>query len=116
MKCNKISNELKFVSCVSDKIFKFSVFELLKFHLSAILPCTCGSYNIVLICHFLCTHTHTHTHTCTQAKFKFFNESIRSNKDSGQIERNKIKYLHYLNKMIKKCKMRKFILSEASCF
>ena len=65
MKCNKISNGLKFVSCVSDKLFKFSVYELLKFHLYAILPCTCGSYNIVLICHFLCTHTHIHTHTHT---------------------------------------------------
>ena len=68
----------------------------------------------------LCIHTHTHTHTHTyidthkytsswdntgsqnliQAKFQFFNENIRSNKDSGQTEKNKLKYLHYLNKMI----------------
>ena len=74
-------------------------------------------------------HTHTHTyihayiytdiHTYTQyahAKFKFLNENIRSNKDSGQIQRNKLKYLHYLNKMIEKCKMKKFIFSEVSCF
>ena len=47
-------------------------------------------------------HTRAHTHTQTHAKFKFFNENIRSNKDSGQIERNKLKYLHYLNKLIKK--------------
>ena len=47
-------------------------------------------------------HTRAHTHTHTHAKFKFFNENIRSNKDSGQIERNKLKYLHYLNKLIKK--------------
>ena len=51
-----------------------------------------------------------------QAKFKIFNENIRSNKDSGQIERNKLTYLHYLNKMIEKYKMRKFIFSEVSCF
>ena len=57
-------------------------------------------------------HTHTHTH----AKFKFFNENIRSNKDSGQNERNKPKYLHYLNKMIEKCKIKKFIFSEVSYF
>ena len=53
------------------------------------------------------THTHTHARSC---------ENIRSNKDSGQIERNKLKYLHYLHKMIEKCKMRKFILGEVSCF
>ena len=47
-------------------------------------------------------HTRAHTHTHTHAKFKFFNENIRSNKDSEQIERNKLKYLHYLNKLIKK--------------
>ena len=33
-----------------------------------------------------------------QAKFKIFDENIRSNKDSGQIQRNKLTYLHYLNK------------------
>ena len=67
----------------------------------------CGSYNIVLICHIytyinIPVHTYTHTHTHTHAKFTFFNENIRSNKDSEQIERNKLKYLHYLNKLIKK--------------
>ena len=65
----------------------------------------CGNYNIVLICHiytYINIPVHTHTHTHTHAKFKFFNENIRSNKDSGQIERNKLKYLHYLNKLIKK--------------
>ena len=35
-------------------------------------------------------HTYTHARSC---------ENIRSNKDSGQIERNKLKYLHYLHKM-----------------
>ena len=65
----------------------------------------CGNYNIVLICHiytYINIPVHTHTHTHTHAKFKFFNENIRSNKDSKQIERNKLKYLHYLNKLIKK--------------
>ena len=73
------------------------------------------------------THTNTNTHTHTQTdsnfvifwknckikymsntgtrniipkKFLFFNENIRSKRDSGQIERNRLKYLHYLNKMI----------------
>ena len=31
-------------------------------------------------------------------------------------ERKKLKYLHYLNKMIEKSKMKKFIFSEVSCF
>ena len=51
-----------------------------------------------------------------QAKFKFFNENIRSNKDSRQIERNKLTYLHYVSKSIEKYKMSKFIFSEVSCF
>ena len=64
------------------------------------------------------THTHTHKHTNTQtrplahAQFKFINENIRSNKDSRQIDRNKLKYLHYLNKMIEKCEMKKFNFSK----
>ena len=92
------------------------------------------------------THTHTHTHIHTQikillffwkdreskytnnwdntgprnliqAKFKIFNENIRPNKDSGQIVRNKLTCLHYLNKMIEKYKMRrKFIFCDVSCF
>ena len=89
------------------------------------------------------THTHTHTHTRTfklcdfwtnhaiqytsywdntglrnlmHSKFKFFNDNIKSKKDSGQIERNKVKHLHYLNKIIKKCKLTKFIFSKALCF
>ena len=90
------------------------------------------------------THIHTHTHSHTylnfaifwkdheikytsnwdntgpqnliHPKFKFFNKNFRSNKYSWQIERNKLKYLHYLNKMIEKCKMRRFIFSEVSCF
>ena len=45
------------------------------------------------------THTHTHTHTQTQThaythghmrNSKFSDENIRSNKDSGQIEKNMI--------------------------
>ena len=39
-------------------------------------------------------HTYTHTHTRARSC-----ENNRSNKDSGQIERNKLKYLHYLHKM-----------------
>ena len=47
------------------------------------------------------THTHTHTHTHARTcKIQVFN--IGSNNDPGQIERNKLKYLHYLNKMTKK--------------
>ena len=76
------------------------------------------------------THTHTHTYTYTHtdlnfaifwknrkikytshwdntgprklihAKFKLFNENIRSTKDSGQIKLHKLKYFHYLNEMI----------------
>ena len=63
-------------------------------------------------------NTHTHTRTCTRrhSKFKSFKENVRSNKDSGQIERDKVKYLNYLNKTIEKCKMRKSILSGVSCF
>ena len=62
----------------------------------------------VLICHIyayinICTHTRTHTHTHTHTQM-------------GQIERNKLKYLHYLNKMTEKCKIKKFIFSEVSCF
>ena len=45
------------------------------------------------------SHTHTHTHTQTQThaythghmrNSKFSDENIRSNKDSGQIEKNMI--------------------------
>ena len=92
------------------------------------------------------THTYTHTHSHSHrfkfynflersrnqiyeqliqqwsAKFNaskiqvFLNENIRSNKDSGQIERNELAYLHYQNKMAEKYKMRKFIFGEVSCF
>ena len=51
-----------------------------------------------------------------QTKFKFFNENIRSNKDSGQIERNKLKYLHHLNKKIENMQGEKVHFSEVSCF
>ena len=92
------------------------------------------------------THTHTYTHSHSHrfkfnnfsersrnqiyeqliqqwsAKFNaskiqvFLNENIRSNKDSGQTERNELAYLHYQNKMTEKYKMRKFIFGEVSCF
>ena len=79
------------MSCISDKLVIFSVYEFLKFHQCAILCCTSGSYNTVSICHIYTyinihpphTHTHTHTHTQTEAhtrthaRFKFFNENIR---------------------------------------
>ena len=120
----------------SDKFTKLSVYELLKFrHISIINTRYCVEHvafiNINYYCFDLshlyihthtCTYTHTRTHTHTHIdlnfaiEFKFFNENIRSQKDSRQIERNKVKYLHYLNKMIEKFKMRKFIYSEASCF
>ena len=86
----------------------------MKFRQCAILCCTCGSCNIVLICHiYTCINirTHTYTHACTHTcEIQIFNENIRCNKDSGQIEGNK------LNKMIEKCKISKFIFSEVSCF
>ena len=64
---------------------------------------------------------HKHMHACTHARThmqnsSFFIENIRSNKDSGQFERNKLKYLYYLNKMIEKCKTKKFIFTEVSWF
>ena len=46
----------------------------------------------------------------------FFNENVRCKRDSWQIEKNQLKNLHYLNKMIIKCKIRKLIFSEISCF
>ena len=61
-------------------------------------------------------HEHTDPRNLIQVKFKIFNKNIRSNKDSGQIERKKLTHLHYLNKMIGKYKLRKFIFSEVSCF
>ena len=84
----------------------------------------CGNYNIVLTCHIY-THARarakkeSHTHTdfnviifgkivklttravvtnLIHAKFKFFSEKIKAKKASGQIKRNKLKYLHYLKK------------------
>ena len=129
MKCNKISNRQKYASCISGKLFKFSVYELLKLRQYAISCCTCGNYNFLhhnnssfdfshLNIHkHMRGHTHTHARTHARTgKIKLFNENVRSNEDSGQIERDKLKYLHYLNKMIEKCKVRKSIFSEVSCF
>ena len=65
---------------------------------------------------YTCNWDNTGPRNLIQAKFEFFNENIRSKKDSGQIEGNKLKYLHYLNKMIEKCRVKKFIFSEVSCF
>ena len=76
--CKKISNRWRFVSCISDKLFMFSVYELLKLRQYGIMCCACGSYNIVLICHIytyinIRTHnTHTHTHTHTHARTQGF--------------------------------------------
>ena len=52
----------------------------------------------VFICHIhkhKHARTHAHTHIHTHKQNEVFNKNIRSNKDSGQIERNKLKYLHY---------------------
>ena len=73
-----------------------------------ILFCTCGNYNFLnyndasfdlshLYIHkhvraHIHTHTHTHTHIHAHAKSSFFNENIRPNKDSGQTEKNKLKF------------------------
>ena len=111
-----------------------------------ILCFACGNYNIVLTCHIythihIRMHAHTQSRTfkccdfleilqneiqeqlrqCWSAKFNtrkcmFFKKNIRSKKTSGQIERYVQKYLHHLNKMIEKCKVRKFIFSEVSYF
>ena len=80
--CKKISNRWRFVSCISDKLFMFSVYELLKLRQYGIMCCACGSYNIVLICHIytyinIRTHnTHTHTHTRTQGFCLNFIQSV----------------------------------------
>ena len=81
----------------------------------------CGNYNIALTCHIY-TNTHSHRRIVAifqkivklktrvnkpgpqnliHVKFKFFNENVRSKKASGQIKRNKLKYLLYLNKWLK---------------
>ena len=84
-KCNKISNKQKFASCISDKLFKFLVYELLKLRQYAILFCTCGNYNFLnyndasfdlphLYIHQHArahTHTHAHTHIHAHAKSSF---------------------------------------------
>ena len=80
-KCNKISKKRKFASCISDKIFKFSVYELLKLRQYAILCCICDNYNFLNhnnssfdlshLCMHKHTRTHTHTHTHTHAKSSF---------------------------------------------
>ena len=111
---------------LSDKLFKFSVYELFKLLQYAILCCKSGNYNFLNynnssfdlpdLCIHKHTHTEAHTHTRTQMQNQVFNENMRSNKDSGQTERKKLKYLHYLNKVIGKCEMKKVILSEVSCF
>ena len=125
------------VMYISGKLLKFSVNELLKFrHVYGVAHMAVMFWKIK-------THkdTHADTRTLTQiksllffgkiakrnqilkqlrqswsAKFKFFNGNINSKKDPGQIERNKLTYLHYLNKMIEKYKMTKFIFHEFSCF
>ena len=49
-------------------------------------------------------HIATHANILVKTS-SFLMKNIRSNEDSGQIERNKLN-LNYLNKMIEKCKMR----------
>ena len=39
---------------------------------------------------------------------------MKTSEDFGQIARNKLKYLHYLNKMIEKCKVTNFFFSDVS--
>ena len=51
-----------------------------------------------------------------QVKFKFFNENIRSKKDSGQIEGNKLNVFALSKQNDWKCKVSKFIFSKVSCF
>ena len=83
MKCNKISNRQKYASCISGKLFKFSVYELLKLRQYAISCCTCGNYNFLhhnnssfdfshLNIHkHMRGHTHTHARTHAQAQSSF---------------------------------------------
>ena len=114
-----ISNRQKFASCIIDKL---SVYELLKFLQYAILCCTCGNYSFLSynnssfdfphLCIHKDTHTHTHTHAC---KIRFLMKSSDLVKILGK-SREINKYLHYLSKMIEKCKMKKFIFTEVSFF
>ena len=73
------------MSCISDKLFKFLVYELLKLRQYAILFCTSGNYNFLnyndasfdlshLYIHQHArahTHTHAHTHIHAHAKSSF---------------------------------------------
>ena len=124
---------------MTDKLFKFSVYELLKFCQYPILCCTCANYNIVLICHvytyinvnpnelfkfYVSTHTHTrarvrthaHIHAHTLPHTHTHIHTRIHTKDSWQIEKNKLRYLNNLNKMIEKCKMKEFIFGKVSGF
>ena len=87
------------------KLRQYAIFlvhvPIITFWIITIQVLICHIYAYINICTHTRTHTHTHTHTHTQM---------------GQIERNKLKYLHYLNKMTEKCKIKKFIFSEVSCF
>ena len=63
------------MSCISDKLLKFSIYELLQLHQFVILCCICGYFSIFLIFYIYtninipesaCAHTQaqTHAHTC----------------------------------------------------
>ena len=56
----------------------------------------------------ICTNTDHYINTLSTIK--------KEKEKKKKFERNKLKYLHYLNKMIEKCKVMKFIFSEVSCF
>ena len=116
--------------CISHNCFKFALYELLKFHRISKSNTRCSDLHVATItllwlATFIQTQKHklTPTYCCNfskdrktknksncekpgpqnliHVKFKFFNENVRSKKASGQIKRNKLKYLHYLKKWLK---------------
>ena len=80
------------MSCISDKFFKFQIKNFLKFRQISEIN---AQYCLV------------HVATLRHSNFVMKTSDLR--KILG-------KYLHYLNKMIKKLKVRKFIFSKVSCF
>ena len=84
---------------------------------NAILCCRCGNYNFFNYNNLsfdLCIHKHMHTHSCTHARTHTntpthppthpptHTHTHTHLHTKWQSERNKLKYLHYVNKMIEK--------------
>ena len=84
---------------------------------NAISCCRCGNYNFFNYNNLsfdLCIHKHMHTHACTHARTHTntpthppthpptHTHTHTHLHTKWQSERNKLKYLHYVNKMIEK--------------